>query len=209
MKSTRIISCIPTYLHLITSVSNPKPQTLDDGRIKWLSDHVPDDLLHVVSRVMPGKTQRGSHRFWRLMGSMEDTDPDKTAAFINMVRIFSCSFPFHAHSLTQIICQLQRAYRDGIEYTTNQAKVAALEYVLPDPANDYLVPKLLPSSHKSERGWSHNVFGRALCPLRYRAEYDQDPEFVPPFCDDILLMMSSQQSFSYQGPERRGHHHRE
>ncbi|KAJ3527054.1 hypothetical protein NMY22_g9925 [Coprinellus aureogranulatus] len=41
-------------------------------------------------------------------------------------------------------------------------------YVLPDPDNDVLIPRLLHHDHKFERGFNHNAFGRALVPIQYR-----------------------------------------
>jgi hypothetical protein len=53
-----------------------------------------------------------------------------------------------------------------------------------DPVRDVITPPII-GSKKSIRGWNHNATAAALCPLRFRAEFDENPLCV---CFSFLLL---------------------
>lgn len=81
--------------------------------------------------------------------------------------------------LTHVCSQLQDGYKGGIQYTTNQFKLAAPIYVIQDARTTMPSIRLLPADHKSHRGFNNNELARALVPFQHRAEYDGDPGYVP------------------------------
>jgi hypothetical protein len=56
----------------------------------------------------------------------------------------------------------------------NTVRYAIGETLPLDPLKDVITPPII-GSKKSIRGWNHNMTAAALCPLRLRAEFDEDP----------------------------------
>jgi len=56
----------------------------------------------------------------------------------------------------------------------NKVRYAIVEILPLDPVRDVITPPII-GSKKSNRGWNHNATAAALCPLRLRAEFDEDP----------------------------------
>ncbi|KAJ3499958.1 hypothetical protein NMY22_g19428 [Coprinellus aureogranulatus] len=118
-----------------------------DNHAKAGRRYCPEGDLKALGDVMPGQFLKLVFRLWR-------RDKAKARKFFAM---------------------LKQGYCGGIYHTTSGYKAAAPIYVLPDPDTDVLIPRLLHHDHKFERGFNHNAFGRALVPIQYRDEYDEDP----------------------------------
>ncbi|KAF6760979.1 hypothetical protein DFP72DRAFT_1166026 [Ephemerocybe angulata] len=67
---------------------------------------------------------------------------------------------------------LQKGYSGGRQYTTTQFKSNAPFYIY-NP-NDLPLPHIT-EPNKALRGWNHEVFARALCPIDQVAKFDENP----------------------------------
>lgn len=64
----------------------------------------------------------------------------------------------------------------------NTVRYAIPELLLLNPHLEVINPPII-GSKKSNRGWNHNATAAALCPLRLRTEFDEDP-----LCANLILI---------------------
>jgi len=59
-------------------------------------------------------------------------------------------------------------------------KHAALGYVCLNPDVDVIMPPIVKSVSKSDRGLRHKMLGSMICPRSMLSDYNEDPKYVSP-----------------------------
>jgi len=70
---------------------------------------------------------------------------------------------------------MEATMSDAMSQDCNSVRYNIIGHLPLNPSVQQVTPPIVGSS-KANRGWRHHQTAAALCPLRLRAEFDEDPE---------------------------------
>lgn len=78
--------------------------------------------------------------------------------------------------ISLLFLKIKDAAATARQTDTGHIRLKGIQYILPNPERDTLLPPIPESGYKSDRGFHHPVIAKLLCPARLIDEFVKDPQ---------------------------------